>query len=277
MEKTFFLPPKSGTIVDMAWSPNGKKLAVVTDRGWLHVWYTHTGTQLLRQHLGRTRLLTVAWSLNGRTLVIGGANGALYGVSKLTTNPIITLHLFAAPISRLSWSSSPVGRCLVVAGSRLTLLAAGTQAHVEYPSLILDAAWGPDGRRVAVVCQNGLVDVWDADQQQSVFSGSDLASPSCLCWHSDGRLAIGTRSGQMVVSDPHTGQVLSERTAPFPLQRLSGGEHYLIASDKENQLAIWRERGTPVPAISTTPTFVLHPHRNQLAMAMPGKVALLTL
>jgi WD40 repeat protein len=275
-QQTLTLPPRSGTITEMAWSTDGKKLAAVTDRGWLFVWYIRTGTPILRRHLGRTHLRTVAWSPNGRALVVGGENGTLYRLSRLTTDPIVTFDLFPASLSRLSWSSSPLGRCLVVSGSRLTLFGAGTQAHVEYPAPILDAAWGPDGRLLAVVCANGLLDVWDAEERRSRFACTDLANPSCLGWHSDGRLAIGTTDGQMVVYDPRQG-VLCEQAAlaTFPLHALAWGERYVQALDKVRQLQLLR--GPETLTLASTPTFVLHPQGNQLATAMPGKVALVTL
>ena len=122
MKKQLTLPPRSGTIIEMAWSPDGNKLAVVTDIGYLHVWYTTTGKHLLHQRLGRTRLLTVAWDRTSLSLAVGAENGVLYRLSRLTADPILSRNQFPAPITQIAWSSSPLGRCLVVCGQTLIIL-----------------------------------------------------------------------------------------------------------------------------------------------------------
>src|SRR6185437_5502098 len=109
------IPRGSGQVTDMAWSSDEKKLAVVTDRGWLLVWYVHTGARFISFKLSPKRLLCIAWDRQDRALAVGDGYGALYRVSRLS-NPIVHCHAFTEPITRIAWSSSPVGRCLVVAG-----------------------------------------------------------------------------------------------------------------------------------------------------------------
>ena len=277
--ETLTLPRRSGTITEMAWSPDGKKLAAVTDQGWLHVWYTASGSHLFHQRLGRTRLLTVAWARDGRTLAAGSENGVLYRVSRLS-NPLITMHSLAAPITQIAWSSSPVGRCLIVSGQTLTVLDERGYPPVSrlYHAAILDTDWSADGRTLAVICDNGLIDVWDTDQQAQC-SFTDLIGPQCLAWRSDGQqLAIGTSSGHLHLCDPQVGSI----SEGVPLVRssihaLQWGAHGLLVGSGQGELTLMNEALTPDLPPMFTPTFVLHPQGNRLAKVQLGKVALIAL
>lgn len=124
-------------ITEMAWSPDEKKLAAVTDRGWLHVWYTATRVHFMRKKLARASLLTVAWARQGHSLAVGGENGSLYRVGRLS-DPLVSRHLFPEPVTRIAWSSSPLGRCLVVSGHDLIVMdERGTQTRFHYASVTL--------------------------------------------------------------------------------------------------------------------------------------------
>lgn len=277
---TLTLPAGAGTITDLAWSADGNKVAAVTANGYLHLWSTKHGTHVLHYRLTHAHLLTVAWARHGRALVVGGANGALYRVTRLT-QPQITRHSFPAPITRLAWSSSPLDRCLVVAGQRLTILdKRGGEALLEYQAPILDAAWAPDGRTLAVVCQDGLVEVWDADQHRSRFASTAIAGPQCLSWHIQGhRLAIGTANGTIYLYDPQAGALRQAQSlAPFALQTLAWGQGSLVARGAQGTVAFWHEQDhASVSHLVSTSTLVLNPQGTVLASGHQQQVTLTAL
>ncbi|HEU5381609.1 MAG TPA: WD40 repeat domain-containing protein [Ktedonobacteraceae bacterium] len=273
------LPPGSGDIEDLAWSPDEKKLAAVTSRGWLHIWYTSTGVRLFHQRLSRSHLLTVAWTRRGRALAVGGEDGALYYIQRLS-NPLVSKYLFADPITQLAWSSSPLERCLVVSGEWLTILdRRGQETLMQYQAPILGAAWAADGRTLAVVCGAGLVDVWDADQHLCKFSSTAIVDPQCLAWRQDGRrLAIGTRSGHIYLCDPQAGSIGEARpVSSFPIQALEWGAYYLVAGGEQGDLALWSEQQQLASLQQSIMTFGLNPQGTRLATARLGGVALASL
>ncbi len=273
------LPPGSGDIEELAWSPDGKKLVAVTSRGWLHIWYTRTGVHLFHQRLSRTRLLAVAWTRPGRALAIGAEDGALYYVRRLS-NPMVSKYLFADPITQLAWSSSPLERCLVVSGERLTILdRRGQETLMQYQAPILDAAWAADGRTLAVVCGDGLVDVRDADQHLCKFSSTAIVDPQCLAWRQDGRtLAVGTRSGHIHLCDPRAGSINEARSvASFPILALEWGASFLVIGGEQGDLTLWSEQHQSSSLHQSIMTFGLNPQGTRLATAHLGGIALASL
>lgn len=274
----FPLPRGAGQVTDMAWSLDGRKLAVVTDRGWLLVWYVNTGLRLVRLKLGQRHLLCVAWDRRDRALAVGDTHGALYRVSRLSSNPLIRCQGFVEPIRRVAWSSSPLGRCLVVAGCDLILMdESGTQTHLHYASRILDAAWSGDGRILAVVCADGLVEVVNAEQEHRL-PVEGIAAPQCLSWSKDGyRLAIGTEHGYVHLCDP-LAQELSATIfcTRFPIHALKWGSDGLVLKNNQGAL-VWLQDQDVLPlSLRPTPTFELNSTGTQLATVQLGKVKIAT-
>jgi WD40 repeat protein len=271
------IPRGSGQVIDMAWSSDGKKLAAVTDRGWLLVWYVHTRDRFVRLKLSPKRLFCVAWNRRGRALAVGDGYGALYRVSRLSSNPVVHCHGFTEPIRRISWSSSPVGRCLVVAGCELILMdESGAETHLQYASQVLDAAWAEDGRTLAVVCADGLVEVVDAEQE-SRQPVEGIPAPQCLSWRKDGQqLAIGTEQGYVHLCDPraNTGGMAVFCTR-FPIRTVEWGSDGLVLKNDQGHLAFLQEQDVlPLDSLRPTPTFALNVAGTQLATVQRGKVAI---
>lgn len=282
MEKqTLTLPATAGTITDLAWSPDGKKLAAVTDCGWLFVWRTSTSTLQIRSHLGRTHLLTVAWEHQGQALTVGSANGALYRIERLTEPKVMT-HFFEHPVTRVAWSCSPVGRCLVVSGQALTILDGRGCPPVtkQYATPILDAGWSSDGRTLAILCEDGPVEVWDTAQAVNVLTLTHIPSPRCLAWHRDGRhLSIGTAPGSIQVCDVRAKRCHPWfQVSPSPISTIKWGAHYLAVASKTTQddFSLIDEAGfthhQPI-----TSAFTWHPQGNLLASGHTRSIALTTL
>ena len=260
----------------MAWSSSGKKLAVVTDRGLLLVWYIHNSVRFVSLKLSQKRLLCVAWDRRNRALAVGDGYGNLYRVSHLS-DPIVDCHSFTEPIRRISWSSSPVGRCLVVSGCELILMdERGAETHVQYASPVLDAAWAEDGRTLAVVCADGLVEVVDAEQE-SRMPVEGIPAPQCLAWRKDGQqLAIGTEQGYVHLCDPRTNAgreaIFCTR---FPIRTLIWGSEGLVLKNEQGNLAFVQQQDVlPLDSLRPTPTFAMNVAGTQLATVQRGKVSI---
>jgi hypothetical protein len=151
---------------------------------------------------------------------------------------------------------------------------------ILYPVPVLDAAWARDGRTFAVLCQDGLIELWDASARKARCSLTAIDQPRCLSWHQDGRqLAVGTTTGQIQVCDLQ-GKALQRtpRLSPFPLDRLRWGKAYLVA-ESDQGIVLWdgilprpltiseqRTRG-PVP-------LMLDPQGEHLALPIAGTITI---
>jgi WD40 repeat protein len=127
-------------VVDLAWSPDGKRLATASDRGSVRVWDVTTGQQSWDRTYRETpsdespivymlsvyvpRITCIAWSPTGRLLATTGADGDVCLWNASNGREKLRLH----------------------GGSLATGLA---------------VAWSPDGRRVAAGGMDGRVWVWD--------------------------------------------------------------------------------------------------------------------
>lgn len=279
MEKqTLTLPTGVGMTTDLAWSPDGTQLAAVTDCGRLVVWHTSTGAIQVNQHLGRTHLLTVAWAYHGRALAVGGANGALYRMERLT-DPKVTTHFLAHPVTHVAWSRSPVGRCLVVSGHTLTVLDGRGLPPVtkQYATPILDAGWSPDGRTLALVCETGPIEVWDMEPFVQVFTLSHIPDPCCLAWQRDGRhVSIGTTTGSIQVCHVRTQRhTLWSQVSTSPIHALKWGERYLAVASQtaQREFRLLDEDGQTYPQ-PVTHVFTWNPQGTVLARGLQQHIAL---
>src|SRR5712664_929194 len=114
------LPACAGRICDVAWEPEGNKLAAVSSTGWVLLWETSTGVLLHQKWVTRTPLLSVAWARQERCLAVGGQNGTLH---MLDADLLVhATYPFPAPVTRIAWSPHIVGACLIVAGTSITLV-----------------------------------------------------------------------------------------------------------------------------------------------------------
>lgn len=278
MKEQLFIPRGAGRITEMAWSPNGRKLAAITDRGWLLVWYPASGQRIASLRLCARRLLCVAWGQRGASLIVGDGRGTVYRVEELG-NPVVHCHLFDFAIRKISCSPGTRSRrCLVVSGSTLILMEeGGTETRLLYPTEIQDAAWAEDGCTLAVVCADGLVEVVDASQEQKRHPLTGVLRPQCLAWQKAGNLlAIGTAHGTVHLYDPST-NTLGEAVCctRFPVRALVWGGGGLLLKDEMNGLTFVQEQeALPLASIRPTPTFALNRAGTQLATAQLNRVAI---
>lgn len=177
------IPHCAGTLCDVAWAPSGTHLAAVTSAGWTFLWDSQTGAILQQKQVTRTALLSVTWAREGTCLAVGGQDGIVRLLDAQLR--VRSAYPFDAPIKRVAWAPHIVGACVIVTGQHVTMLREDTRTTriLSYRSTVLDAVWSGDGRHIALLCADGLVEVWHARQWRLVrrFATEPLADGS-LCW-----------------------------------------------------------------------------------------------
>lgn len=202
----------------LAWSPDGRQLALGAQDGTVRVWDAATGKGLLvlRSHQGQVN--AVAWSLNGRRLASGGNDSKVRIWDVDTGQELHSLVAHAGDVLGLAWS--PDGQQLASAGGdslvRVWDAATGEELAVlvGHQDVVRLVTWSPDGARLASgASADGQVRIWDVDdaRQLDELEGSDVAwSPN------GGLLAVGDGLGPIHI------WALNSQGAERELVRLEG-------------------------------------------------------
>jgi WD40 repeat protein len=267
---TLALPRQfAGTLSALAWSPDSTCLAAVSSGGSLALWDTRTGTCLFTRQVARERLTALAWTGQGRCMLLGSARGTL-AILHLASGEIATSATFAHPITKIAVSPNEhIGRFFVVAGPLLRIFTAG-QTHPttrRYATPLIDAAWCPAGRSLAVLTRHGLVEVWDvaarfARMQMILHNG-----PRCLAWgRTDQALTVGTAQGTIQQYSLTRGCWEGEHAVSrSPLATLLSGELGVIVQSAQ-EAVLWTEQ-EPHALASHVHTIALDPRGATLATA----------
>jgi WD40 repeat protein len=228
------LPKQRGQIAGLAFSPDGKYLATVTDghsmNGELRVWNVASGDERPAKFEHPTNLgfSAVAWSPNGEWL-------ATAYWKQVKAEPVGFVALLHAPSGNLinEWRAHD-GSTYSVAFSTdsKTIASGGADGYVRLWDVrtnkelraqragggrVFGVGFSRDGKHLATINGDGTLSVWDAAGKQLAFSANrhdQLASaspgiPTCraMAFSPDGdRLATGDCAGNILVWDLATGR-----------------------------------------------------------------------
>ncbi len=192
----------SSLIKDLAYRPDGDRLAAAGDNGDVYIYYTdhQNGTRRLlrtrREHGGAVN--AVAWSPNGNILATGGADGTVrlwnsegsvnYAVLRGHTSSVISVSFSSDGSTLASGSSSP--------DATIRIWDVDTQGHlrtINVGSHVSHMAFHPS-KQILAVAPGGLwVDLYNPDTGQRMQRLN--ISMYSLTYHPNGQfLAVGTRS-----------------------------------------------------------------------------------
>ena len=176
-------------ITDIAWSPDGTRLAVITAAGELAVW--QEGKIDLLVSKSDYSLDCLAFSADGRWLAVAGQKGEvrIWQLHKNKFESIATLNCEKAWIDSLCWN--PRQNLLAFAVNRqIQIWDANTQkaiASVDFKnSSIFNLAWHPNGELLAASGHGG-VKVWQSNNWTQKPNLLEVPGASLDCaWSSDG-------------------------------------------------------------------------------------------
>jgi WD40 repeat protein len=201
-----------GTVMAVAYSPDGRTLATGSYDQHVGLWNTADGKRL-DWLVGHTKpVRAVAFSPDGRLLASGGSDHT------------IMLWNVAERKRMTSWN-----------------------AH-ERPIRAL--AFSPDGRQLASASNDEFAAIWDVNTQNKVFTLADQHNVSCLAYTPDGTLlATGNERFQVKLWDPrggqlkqtligHTGRLRALAFSPDGRTLATGGEDKMV---RLWNVATWEE------------------------------------
>ncbi|GGQ76909.1 hypothetical protein GCM10010166_53550 [Couchioplanes caeruleus subsp. azureus] len=208
------LPAGPGTTTaDVAYSPDGRYIAVGDGRGAIRVWHTATRTAAYPALTGGTAdIVQVLFTPDGKILLALASDGS---VSRWDTVTGRARGVLPAPPGKTAGTDvaiSPDGRMLALAGGggppELVDAATGRPAGPPLTGPRDDAtrvAFSPDGRILAAGA-NGVVRLWDLAGRRLVEAAPELpAAVRALAYSPDGaRLAVADDRDRVQILDAAT-------------------------------------------------------------------------
>jgi dipeptidyl aminopeptidase/acylaminoacyl peptidase len=191
----------------VCWSPDGTRLATVSEDGTAKVRDARDGRQLLQLNGHRSAVTAVAWSPDSKRLATASADGTAIVWDLARERVLATLRGHTSAISVVTWSpdghrlasscagyglewQEQVGEVKIwdAADGREMLTLKGHRGNVH------SVSWSPDGKRLATGSEDGTVRVWDASGGRELLAYTSMVTS--VSWSPDGkRLAIGSRDG----------------------------------------------------------------------------------
>jgi WD40 repeat protein len=273
--------------IGLAWSPDGKKLAVAGVSGPITLYNSENGAMhhTLAGHTLDTMAIT--WHKDSQVLASVGQDGQIRLWNAETGVQTAALDGGASWVERVAFS--PTADWLVsAAGRKLRLWHINGELLREYPdanSTITDIKWRPDGQAFAISAYNGVV-LYDPTHAEPlrrfVWQGSTLT----LAWSPDAKyIATGDQDSTVHFWITHTGKDLQMWGYETKVLELSwSADNRYLATGGGSRIVVWDcsgagPAGTKPLLLAAHQQFVKHLQfqRRGLLLASGGTDGLLTL
>ena len=210
------LPESESAVSALAFSLDGRKLAVAAEDRSISLWDVTSG-ELLGRLLGHTdRIPALAWHPDGRRLVSAGWDATARVWDATACLPLILLNSHEGQVQALAFA--PDGRRLACADSASAVHLWDMEAYRtlmvrrDHVQEVRCLAFSPDGQSLASGGAGRVIHVWDARTEST---GQDAVDPllarTCLTVGGDGRRLASLGTGTPLrVWDTATGEPMLE-------------------------------------------------------------------
>ena len=242
-------------IHDIAYSPDGTKLAVVAGNG-IWIYDAQTGQELAQCAGHIDTVFRIAFRPDGETLAsVAGGQDQTIRMWDVHTGK--NLRIFKYPAC---WdvAFSPDGKTIVCGGSshKVHLLDADTGKHIRtftghkgYDYHIQNVAFSPDGKTIAGMAgSSGTVILWDANTGKLLrtFTGrtKGMGFVSLLTFSPGGKMIASGYHSHISLWDVHTGKRLQTITDVHTFLKVSStfspdGKMCVLGSRKVFDIGLW--------------------------------------
>jgi WD40 repeat protein/DNA-binding SARP family transcriptional activator len=265
----------------VAFSLDGRQVAVLDINDTIGVWDTQSGKQLDAYRIYHSAIPAIATSPDGRLLIAGGAEQSLYlwDISSPTTARLVTqLQGHRQRVESIAFSRDSVTIASGDQAGQIRVWNAHTGASRVLGSHagVIDAlAFHPDGRQLASASANGLVGIWDLQNARPPrLLRGHTNMVKCCDFSRDGRwLASGSMDRSVRLWDVVSGELrhtLQKHTNLVQQVCFYPDGSRLVSSSYDQTLCLWDVASGALlaswPTQNTTYlALAVHPNRQILA------------
>ena len=231
----------SDQVLDVSWSPDGKRLASVSADKTVQVWDAFTGGHILTYRGHSAIVRRSVWSPDGLRIASASDDKTIQVWNAATGHLIFTYHGHSSSVDTAAWS--PNGRYIASASTdgivRVWDANTGSLVYFHprdpYTLIVWTLAWSPDSRRIVTAGYQTL-QAWDATNGNNLIIYSNTPKGTFdVAWSPDGtRIAstgyLGTsvqiwdanNGGSIYNYHRHTDTVFAVAWSPHSTQIASG-------------------------------------------------------
>ncbi|WP_019506832.1 NB-ARC domain-containing protein [Pleurocapsa sp. PCC 7319] len=212
-----------GSILAVAFSPNGEYLAIGDTKGEVHLWqvapwrspFGQWQSQSLLTFQGHTSwVVSLAWSPNGNMLASSSYDKTIRLWNPLTGHCVKTLTGHTNWVLSIAWS--PDGKMLASGGDDQTIRIWDVQQEKcsqilsGHKNWVMSVAWSPDGTVLASGGDDQTIRIWDVQQEKcrQILSGHTNWVRSVAISPDGKMLASGSDDQTIKLWHLHTGRCL---------------------------------------------------------------------
>jgi WD40 repeat protein/serine/threonine protein kinase len=239
------LPFQSKGFSSIAFSPDGKSLAIAAEDKNISVWDTLTGKKYFSMRSPTFSPRCVAFHPDGRHLATGH-NDAVRVWETGRDREVLVLRGHAAPVESVAFS--PDGHRLVSASAdrtvRLWDLAAGIEVLTlrGHSEAVHGVVFSRQGRVVASASADGTLKIWDAGSVEDSLRLGSARHTGAVEINADGQLASANELGVAIwnpVTGEHIGSYSAEHKSPEAIAFDATGS-LLAAACSDGFVRVWQ-------------------------------------
>jgi len=154
------------SISNVAWSPDGKRIAAICGKKAIRLWESESGQLLSTYRINAGYVYRLVWSPDGTRIAIACENHRAQIWDVAAGRAILTYYGHTDRVRYLAWS--PDGTRMVTASNDTTAQVwnAGNGDHIYtykgHSRWVTAVVWSPDGTRIASASNDRTVQIWDA-------------------------------------------------------------------------------------------------------------------